>query len=510
VTYAIGQFTTKTAQEIHDDYLRTMRNGMIQLGVSNNPQLGPGSDEDIRATALANEIAPLYANTQIKADAQMADSATGDVPAGQNVGADLQRLMAIRGLAPRGPVPSSGFIELDCSATTIIQPNQALTDASGLAYTVQTPGTYADGALVPVIASIGGANTDHEAGDTLTWVSAPPYCNTKQLVASGGLTGGADAEDNETARARLLTNIQDPPGSGNSAQVCKSAEDSTDIVQKAFAYPAVNGPSTLHVAVVGYTSDVSQSREVDALVMSGTVVPFVVGAFPEFTELVITIATDQPTDIAVGITIPSSPQASPPGLGGGWIDGQPWPAISGTSNTYANVTAVTSSTQFTVNAPTAPQAGISHICMVDTTTWSVVRAKVLTVSGSAGAYVVTIDTPFPNVVAAAGGDLGTLIFPDATNMDTYVANFLAAMGLMGPGEKTTNVSVLTRGYRHPPPTLSWPYSLNSLQLKAVENSGQEVTQTLYYFKSNTTPTVPSSVSSPPFCLITRRLGLYPI
>jgi uncharacterized phage protein gp47/JayE len=510
VTVSPGQFATKTAQEIHDDYLRTLRNGAIQLGVSSNPQFGPGSEEDIRATALANEIAPIYSNTVIKADAQMPDTATGDIPPGQNVGADLQRVMKIQKLAPRGPAPAAGFLDLVCSATTIIQPQQQLTDAAGLAFQVQVGGTYANGSPVPVIAVTGGAATNHEAGDTLQWVTAPPYCPTKQLVAAGGLTGGNDAETTETARPRLLDRIQNPPGSGNSAQACEAAEDSTTIVQKGFAYPAVNGPSTMHVAVVGYTSSVSQSRAVNATVMSSTVGPFVIGEFPEFTEVVVTATVDQPTDIAVGLTLPSSPQASPPGPGGGWVDGQPWPAISGTADSYVNVTAVASSTQFTVAAPTAPQDGISHICTLDTTTWSIVRAKVLTHSGSAGAYVITIDTPFPNVVAAAGGDLGTLIFPDATNMNTYVAAFLQATSLMGPGEKTSNASVLQRGYRHPPPQISWPYSLNAQQLKAVESSGPEVTLTQWYYRSATTPTVPASVSLSPNILIPRRVGFYPI
>jgi len=515
MTYQIGQFTVKTAQEIHDDYLRTVRNGLIQQGIP-NPQLGPGSDEDNYATALANELTPVYANTVISGDAQMPDTAAGTPPTGQTVGADLQRVMAMYGLAPRAAVPSSGPITLNCSATTIIAPGAQLIDAAGLAYEVLTGGTFSNGDTIEVEAVVGGANTNHAAGDVLVWVSAPPYCNSKQLCGTNGQTvgtpaleGGADAEDNETARARLFERLRDPPGSGNAAQTCAFAELSTEIVQKGFCYPALGGPSTSHVAVVGYASASDQNRDVNATIMASTVAPFVIGSMPEYTEVVVTTVTNEDVDVAVGLVLPSAPTASPPGPGGGWVDGSPWPAISGLQD-YANVTAVSSSTVFTVNAPTPPTPNVTHICMIDTVTWQLLRAVVLSVTGSAGAYVITISTPFPNVAAAGGGDLGTLIFPDATNMSTYVKAFIGAMNLMGPGEKTSNVTVLGRAFRHPPPQLSWPYTMNAQQLKAVEDTGAEVLETDYYFGGGTVPTVPINIALPPNQLVPRRIGFYPI
>lgn len=513
MTFQIGQFTTKTPDEIRDDYLRTVRNGLIQQGIT-NPQLGPGSDEYRYATALGNELAPIYANTVIKADAQMPDTATGVAPAGQNVGADLQREMAIYGLSPRAAAPSAGPITLDCSATTIIPSGAQLVDAAGLRFQVLTPGSYSDGSLVQIVAGAAGAATNHNAGDVLTWVSAPPYCASKQTVGSPGqtpgtpaLTGGADAENNDTARARLLAHIQDPPGSGNASQLNKFATDSSTIVQASSCYPALGGPSTAHVAVVGYASATDKNRDVDATVMTGIVEPYILGQDPEFTAITVTTVANQQVDVAIGLTLPNSPQAAPPGPGGGWVDGTPWPAISGVQ-TYANVTAVASSQQFTVNAPTSPTAGVSHVCMLDPVTWTLRRATVLTASGSAGAYVVTIDTPFPNVTASGG--TGSLIFPDATNMQTYVDALLDAFALMGPGEKTSNATVLGRAFRHPPPQISWPYSLGASQLKAIESTGDEVLDTDYYYRSATTPTVPGSINDPPNILVPRNLAFYPI
>lgn len=517
MSYAVGQFTSKTATDIRADCLRTVRNAMIQAGIP-NPQLGPGSDEDFWATAISNELAPVYANTVIKADAQMPDTATGDVAAGQTVGADLFRIMKIYGLAPRPAGPSAGFITLDCSTSTLIPDGSQLVDVAGLRFQVAVGGTYSATNPVALIAVDTGPNTNHAAGDTLTWVSAPPFCNSKQLVSTGGLTGAIAAENNDTARGRLLGRLANPPGAGNWAQVASYAEASSPIVQKAFVYPAVNGPSTCHVAVVGYAAPPpaavpAVNRDVAATVMAGTVAPYVLGQMPEFTETVVTTVTNVSVDVSVGLTLPSSPAASPAGPGGGWVDGTPWPAISGyviagggnVPYTYANVTAVTpGGGGFTVNAPTSPTAGVTHICMVDTTTWKVVRGKVLTVSGSAGAYAITVDNPFPNVA------VGSLIFPDAVNMDTYVATWLAGMALLGPGEKTTNASVLSRGFRHPPPQLSWPYALNAQLLKRVENSGAEVLATQYYYRSQITPAVPGSVANPPNQFVPRQVAFYPI
>lgn len=521
MTVAIKSFATKTEREIHDDYLRTVRNGLIQQGIA-NPQLGPGSDEDNYATAIARELVPVYANSVVTADAQMPDTAAGTPVVGQNVGADLVRIMGFYGdgagnkLAPRPAAPSAGPIVLAASAATNIPNDTELFDAAGLRFKVQLGGTYNPGALVPIIAMDAGAASNHAEGDVLQWGTPPTYCQTKQLVGVGGLTGGSDAEDTETARARLLNRLRNPPGSGNAAQIAQYAEDSTPIVQKAFVYPAVGGPSTCHVAVVGYPSDTNKSRAIDATVMSGTVVPYLVGKVPEFTEFVpsagqgITTVADEPVDVAIALTLPAATTASPAGPGGGWLDGSPWPAISGVQN-YANVSAVTSSTQFTVNAPTAPQDGISHVCVLDTTTWTLRRAKVLSHSGTPGAIVITIDTPFPNLVLPnlLTGETGSLIFPDATNMQDYVDAYLLAMKLLGPGEKTFNTFVLGRAFRHPPQTQAWPHSLDARLLKQIESVGDEVLDTSYFYRLHTTPDVPGSISDPPFQLIPRHVGFYP-
>lgn len=500
MTVAIKSFVVKDANTIRDDILRTIRNGLIQRGIL-DPDVGPGTDYYVKATAVANEIAPLYANQQVKADEMMPDTATG---------AALWRIGRIFGLSPRPASQANGAVILVSSVNTFVPTGSQLLDAIGQRFQVSVGGSYGNGQRIPIASIDVGKTVNHLQNDALKWVNVPAYSDSKSLCDVGGLTGGANAEDDDTFRARIFGRLQNPPGTGNWNHVCGFGEAATPIVQKAWCYPGANGPSTCHGAVAGYATATSKSRQVDPVVMAALVSPYVLALMPEYVETTITTVTDVPTDISVGVTLPSAATSQPNGPGGGWLDGSPWPAVSGTGSTYAAVTAVTNGNVFTVNSPTPPTSNVSRIAFFDPTNWTLYRAKVLSYTG-VGPYVITIDQPFPNIAAAlALGGTGPLIFPDSVNAQIYIAALLAQMALMGPGEKTANTSVLSRGYRHPIPAQAWPYSLNATTLKAVSNSGNEVLDTNFYFRSTTTPAVPGAIANPPNILIPRNLGFYPI
>ena len=340
-------FKIKDAATVRDDILRTLRNGLIARGVA-NPQLGPGSDYYVLATAIGNEFAVVGANTQVKADAQMPDSATST---------DLDRLAAQYGLARRVSGPSVGFVTITTSANTYVPIGAQLVDSAGLRYSVTVGGTYTNTApsnIVPIQAIDKGTATNHLANDVLKWTSAPSYAAPTALVTAAGFTGGVDAEGDEDLRARLLSRLQNPPNNCNWNQIAVIAEASHNSVQKAFVYPAVNGPSTVHIAVtlapqvlspsITALTSTAKNRDIDALngvatgsIMAGTVVPYIQGQLPEYVESIITSVTNVTHDVSIGLALPASPAAVPAGPGGGWIDATPWPAISGsaTSSTMA-------------------------------------------------------------------------------------------------------------------------------------------------------------------------------
>jgi hypothetical protein len=499
----IYTFAAPLVSTMRDNMLRTWANGIA----ANNPNgpapdIAPGSDMYILCSAVATELAPAMANTVISSDENMPDTCTFE-------GGGLQRWMGAVGLSRNPAIGSSGNITFSSSVATspgvFIPTGAQLQDTSQQLYQVIVGGDYYDQQQIPITSLSLGAGTVHANGDTLTWVNGPPFsAKTVQVGSPGGsdgLTGGADAEDTPTGRTRLLTRLQNPPSSGNWSATVGFAESSTPAVEKAFCYPAAQGPATTHVAVTSRATPTLRTRDVPTTVLNATVIPFTQGLLPEHVYSLITTVNNVTANASVLLSIPSAPTASPPGPGGGWINGTPWPSsIGGTAPVTSST--VVSSTHFTVNATTAPQAGVTQVSYLDPTTWTLYTAIVTAVSGTSGAYVITLSAPFVNVA------IGSVIFPASQNQAVYVAAFLAAFAAMGPGEKTTLAAVLPRAFRHPTPAGSWPNTLGPNVLKAINSCSAEVLDVQWVYRSSTTTPVPVSILYPPSILVPGNLGLY--
>lgn len=498
-------FTVKDPDTIRDDGLRTLRAGLIARGIP-SPNVGPDSDFYAEFTAFANELAVVEANAVIKSDATMPDTATGE---------DLINWLASRGLAPRPAGGSTGPITFSASAASLVATGAALVDGAGLRYEVTVGGTYSDGDTIPIKSISLGEATNLEEGSALRWQVAPPFSAPTCVVGVGGLINGVDAEDEEAARARLMARLQNSPGGGNWQQVAEIAEAASPVVEKAFVYPAVQGPSTVHIAVTAAPTATNKSRVVATPTMTGTIVPYIAGQLAEHAYVRTTTVQDNEADVAIAVTLPEASSASPPGPGGGWLDGTPWPSVDGTSYFKVAVTSVTSTTEFTVDARTAPVANVARIAWFSPDEWKLYTATVTAFSGTAGAYVITIDTPF------VGIDTGDLIFPQSVNQATYMAALLAAFRLMGPGEKTGSGSALVRGFRHPAPVTAWPSSLGPHILRALTDAGEEVESTQFLWRYSVAaaasisgasgvlyPKIPSSIDDGPWQFVPRNLAIY--
>lgn len=532
-------FTQKSAKQIHDDYIRTLKNGLIGILKVPLPNVGPGSDYDLQGWAIGNTLAVVQANAVILADQVMPDTAGG---------ASLDRWLALVNLSRRAATQSQGLVLPLYSLAqgfTNIPANTRLVDSAGLQYQVAVSGSYGPGnppgtpanLYVPVISVDAGAATDHQNGDVLRWVTAPAFCGDQVTVGTSGgtdgLSGGNDSEagQDEPPRARLFSVFQNPPASGNWSDVAQWAQQSTPDVQAAGVYPALLGPATVFVAVwqapqlsapLGSTS---KNRNVPTPVINGTVLPFVQGQVPANMFACVASVANQVVDVALLLSLPAAPTAFPAGPGGGWLDGSPWPTTVG-GTAPCKVTAVASSTQFTVNAPTAPTPGVSRIAYISPSNWQLYTATVLSFTGFSGAYLITIDTPWSNIISdftnfgvPAGGN-GPAVFPQALQQQNYLTAILAAFAQMGPGEWSANSFVLSRAFRHPTPGSSktWPYSLDANFLRVMENAGPEVLTAAYAFRSAITPTVPASItvnvstgqltSAPPNIFVPRNLAWY--
>lgn len=494
-----SSITYKSAEESRDDVLRTIRNGLISRGVA-NPDVGDGSDYFLQASALGTELESLRAAAVANAESNMDDSATGE---------DLDRRLALRGMTRRPAGPSNGPIILTASTTTLVVTGAQLKSTSGVTLYVTVGGSYANGATIPVQTLSTGLNTRLTAGTVLRWVSPPAYAASTATVGLGGITGGVDTEDDETARARLLDRLANPPGGANASQVAGWAETVPE-VQKAFPYPGCNGPSTCHVALVGYAS-VSTSRTrviTDAGLASASAA--VIGEMPEFAEVVTTKTVDVPADVSLGVVIPKAVGGS--STGGGWLDAIPWPAAQTVSTTitggFCNVSTVTSTTAITVQSLTLPStaSGFS-IAWVSPSDFKLYAAKVLSwTSTGVGPYAVSLvlDTPFVGITT------GCAIWPGAVNAQSYVTSVLGSFAGLGPGEKTSAPGLLPRALRRPYTYASWPSALGAQFLRALVESSTEVLDASWITPTTApVPALPTLITDGPKVWTPRHIGIYP-
>ena len=497
------QFYVKDGGTVRDDWLRTVRNGLINRGVS-APNVTPGSDYYVMASGFGGEAAVAMANCAIMSDQLMPDTA---------ILAYLDRQGSNVGLTRRSSGGSTGVSTFSASTTSLVTTGAQLFDQNGLRYQVALGGTYNNGDTIPLAAVDTGFATNLAVGTSLRWLSPPPFASTTVIISGAGLANGTDAEDDESFRNRILARMQTFPAGGNWQYVANVGDTSAPSVQKTFVYPAIQGPSTVHLAVCAAPTATNKNRDVALATLNGVVIPYASGQVPEHAFTVITTVANTPVDIALGLALPAAPTSPVPGPGGGWLDGTPWPQ---STSSLVTLTSVTSSTSFVVNAIAAPVSGVSRIAWLSPLTWTLYTALVIgTPTGSAGAWGITIDTPFPGIA------VGNAIFPQSQNQSTYVASLLQWFALLGPGEKTTNPSALIRGYRHPLPQNSWPYAIGPSLLKALANAGTEVLDAQHYYRTDgtttiagnagqLTPQVPATVSNAPLIYTPRNIALYPI
>ena len=484
---------TKTPNQIREDYLRTIKAGLAQLGITAN--VSKNSDYYVQAQAVADQISALFYNIEVSADELMPDTATGEY---------LDRLLNTYGLSRKAASTASGKIQLVSDQPTFIVTGNELISSVGSIYQVIIGGSYSNGDIISVVSKDAGDQTNLAVGSILSWVQNPAGAQST-VVVTEAITGGVNAEDDETARTRLLSRLANPPGAGNWQQVAEIAEASDPAVQKAFVHAAANGPGTMHVVVVGYPSSVSKSRTIDSNKLNSTIIPYIKGLLPEYVETTITSATSTSTDVAFSLSLPVPTSSFGNSQNGGWLDATPFPTVDGTSILYCDVTAVTNTSQITIRSATAPSAGISRIAWVDRSNWTVKTARVTSYTGT-GPYALTLDKPL------VGIEVGDYVFPAATNAQAYLDAVVGTQDsptgfyTLGPGEKTL---LIPRSARQPKPSSSFPYKVDASILRALTNAGSEVQAAGYYFISDDEPHLPDAINDPTRILIPRKVGFYP-
>jgi hypothetical protein len=236
---AITQFIIPS----YSDILSALINDYIQINSQNGRTIvvDPSTETYARLATFAQAVSTIYYLTDQSVEARMPDSASGD---------DLDRLANNRNVFRKGATQSQGYLQfVGASAQTIVASSQ-LTGPNSITYLVATTGVYEPGALIPVVSLQSGSNTNLEIGELVTWNNQPFNAQPTAPVATV-ITGGADAEQDNSLRARLIAIIQYQPQAGNSSQLISLSSNIDPVVQYAFLYSNYNGAGTLLVSLTG-------------------------------------------------------------------------------------------------------------------------------------------------------------------------------------------------------------------------------------------------------------------
>jgi uncharacterized phage protein gp47/JayE len=474
-----------TLEELRDVYLRSIAGGAERRGLTVN--LLPGSEFYLRAEACAMQVLPIFANNKLGLRAVSPLDATGD---------QLTELCSVFGVTKRAAASAAGFVTIGVvSGSVTIPAGYVCTARDGSKYETVSAGTYADAALVEVIATVGGSDTNKGSGEVLQWDSSSvAYLRQTATVSTGALTGGADEDDEETLRGRLLKRLSEPGQGGNRSMVQALAENASASVADAFVYSGVKGPGSYGVCVVKADGDRTLSSAIVNLVASA-----IVEQLPGHTDLNCTTATASELDICLKASLPFPTFAG--GVGGGWRDASPWPnATSGS----VKITAFNSGTgTITTDATTIGTLAVGHHIGIwspdDETMYEFVVASRVVNGG--GFVDITVVGGFSDDFT------GHYISAGAEKLVDYAAAFLLAMQGLGPGEKTSRPHLLPRALRWPSVFSSSSYAVASNLTTALQINSPEFL-TLEVFESfetgttttRTTPAVPAAAVDPPAIL----------
>lgn len=491
-------FVPESQEQIRDMILADERLEALKAGIV--VAVSPESDSWLWATSHAAASMLQYSNIELARDAITPLNATGQ---------DLENWRIGLGLPEVQPSSAGGKIKLTVSGASTVPAGEQLLLPNGLRIAVV--GTWigvVDGSEIDVIAIDTGSATNTDGDTQVRFVNPPTNVNEIATVSTTApLRGGFDSEDDDRKRSRVLNALANKPGGGNWGQVRQVVLDENAGVQDCYVYPALGGPSSFKVVPVR-DFDVD-NREFTRALNSAAISSIrnaIYREMPDAQEIVVQAAADQNVDVSIVVTIPESSLNGGNGLG--WVDSAPWPPLSG-GDTKVTVTTVTSSINITVNASTAtaPLAAQTHIAW-----WSPVDRKfrtflVTAVSGTAGAWVLTVDRP---MVADEGTPVavGDYISPAAVYSEAYGESWVQTMRVLGPGENTSDAARTPRALRHPYTADEDPTNISFLTLEAFRKGRSEITDLAWSYRSATSPTVPATVDLAPAALVPRHFGIY--
>lgn len=252
----------------------------------------PGADSRLRrsvlsvlARVLAGSTHLLYGFIDFIARQLFPDTATGDF---------LKRWATIWGVVERPETKAQGLVTLTGVNGSIVGEGKVLQRGDGVEYETTQAVTISGGtATVSVRCRQAGSVGNTPAGTALTFVS--PVSGVNAQATSEELTGGANREDIESLRERLIRRMQRPPHGGSKDDYETWAKEVPGVT-RAWCYPQEDGISTVRVRFMmdgTYENGIPQAGDVD------TVKAYIEDLRPVTAELFVSAPVAVPLDLEI-------------------------------------------------------------------------------------------------------------------------------------------------------------------------------------------------------------------
>jgi len=257
----------------------------------------PGADARLRRTLLgvlarvhAGGIHGLYGYIDWLAKQLMPDTAEVE---------HLDRHASIWGVPRKAATVAKGNVTFTGTDTTLIPAGTAVQRSDGAEFATDADVTIAAGtATAAITASVPGAGGNTAANTALTLVSPISGVNSAVTVDGSGLTGGADAEADDSLRTRVLDRIKAPPHGGNTNDYVNWALEVAGVT-RAWVYAQELGIGTVTVRFMMddlYTDGIPLAADVTA------VQAYIDGLRPVTADVTVVAPVAVPLDLTIQLT----------------------------------------------------------------------------------------------------------------------------------------------------------------------------------------------------------------
>ncbi len=157
----------------------------------------------------------------------------------------LEDLAATWGVRRKLAAKASGSITFTGTPGTVVPAGTQLRRADDVRYVTTAEVTLSGAETAAAVEAVEAGNAGNAvAGTPLALTGYVHGLNSTAVVATDGLTGGADQEEDDSLRARTLFRIQNPPRGGAESDYVRWALE-CEGVTRAYCYPNRMGPGTV-------------------------------------------------------------------------------------------------------------------------------------------------------------------------------------------------------------------------------------------------------------------------